>query len=94
MISKICNWIGRIPHDKVLHYFISYLIFDICLSLCLHYNVTTWLSIVISVFIVSIAIFAKEIVDKTEYNGWNWLDILAGYLGVITKLSLFLVEIM
>lgn len=94
MISKICNWIGRIPHDKVLHYFISYLIFDICLSLCLHYNVTTWLSIVISIIIVSIAIFAKEIVDKTEYNGWNWLDILAGYLGIITKFSLFLVEIM
>lgn len=92
MISKLCYWIGRIHHDKVLHYFISYLILDICLSLCLHYNVTTWLSIVISLSIVSIAIFGKEAIDEKQYNSWSWLDILAGYLGVITKLGLFLVQ--
>ena len=92
MISNICYWIGRIPHDKVLHYFLSYLIFDTCLSLCLHYNVTTWISIIISFFIVSIAIFGKESIDEKEYCGWSWMDILAGYLGVITKLGLFLVQ--
>lgn len=92
MISKLCYWIERIPKDKILHYFISYLILDICLSLCLHYNVTTWLSIVISLSIVSIAIFGKEAIDEKQYNGWSWLDILAGYLGVITKLGLFLVQ--
>ena len=94
MISNICYWIGRIPPDKVLHYFISYLILDICLSLCLHYNVTTWLSIIISLSIVSIAIFGKEAIDEKRYNGWSWYDILAGYLGTITKLILFLVKIM
>lgn len=94
MISNICYWIGRIPHDKVLHYFISYLILDICLSLCLHYNVTTWLSIVISLSVVSIVIFGKEAIDEKQYHGWCWYDILAGYLGTITKLGLFLVEIM
>lgn len=94
MISNICYWIGKIPHDKVLHYFISYLILDICLSLCLHYNVTTWLSIVISFSIVSIAIFGKEAIDEKQYKSWCWYDILAGYLGTITKLGLFLVEIM
>ena len=92
MISNICYWIRRIPHDKVLHYFISYLILDICLSLCLYYNVITWLSIVISLSIVSIAIFGKEAIDEKQYHGWSWLDILAGYLGVITKLGLFLVQ--
>ena len=92
MISNICYWIGRIPHDKILHYFISYLILDICLSLCLHYNVTTWLSIVISLSVVSIAIFGKEAIDEKRYNGWSWIDIIAGYLGVITKLGLFLVQ--
>lgn len=94
MINNICYWIGRIPHDKVLHYFISYLILDICLSLCLHYNVTTWLSIVISLSVVSIAIFGKEAIDEKQYKNWCWYDILAGYLGTITKLGLFLVEIM
>lgn len=93
MISNICYWIGRISHDKVLHYFISYLILDICLSLCLHYNVTTWLSIVISLSVVSIAIFGKEAIDEKQYKSWCWYDILAGYLGTITKLGLFLVEI-
>lgn len=94
MISNICYWIGRIPHDKVLHYFISYLILDICLSLCLHYNVTTWLSIVISLSVVSIAIFGKEVIDEKQYNGWCWYDILAGYLGVIAKLIPFLIMIL
>lgn len=92
MISNICYCIGRIPHDKVLHYFISYLILDICLSLCLYYNVITWLSIVISLSIVSIAIFGKEAIDEKQYHGWSWLDILAGYLGVTTKFGLFLIQ--
>lgn len=92
MISNICYWIGRIPHDKVLHYFISYLILDTCLSVCVHFDVTTWLSIVISLSVVSIAIFGKEAIDEKQYHGWSWLDITAGYLGVITKLGLFLVQ--
>lgn len=93
MISNICYWIGRIPHDKILHYFVSYLIFDICLSLCVHYNINTWFSIVISLFVVSISIFGKEAIDEKKYNGWCWSDIFAGYLGTITKLGLFLIEI-
>lgn len=93
MISNICYWIGRIPHDKVLHYFISYLILDTCLSVCVHFDVTTWLSIVVSLSVVSIVIFGKETIDEKQYHGWSWMDIIAGYLGVITKLGLFLVEI-
>lgn len=92
MISNICYWIGRIPKDKILHYFLSYLILDTCLSICGHLNVTAWISVVISLSIVSIAIFGKESIDEKEYCGWSWMDILAGYLGVITKLGLFLVQ--
>ena len=92
MISNLCYWIGRIPHDKVLHYFISYLILDICLSVCEHFDVTTWLSIVISLSVVSIAIFGKEAIDEKHYHGWSWKDILAGCLGAITKLGLFLIQ--
>lgn len=93
MISNICYWIGRIPKDKILHYFISYLILDICLSVLEHFDVTTWLSIVISLSVVSIAIFGKEAIDEKQYHGWDWYDILAGYLGVITKTGLFLIGI-
>lgn len=92
MISNLCYWIVRIHKDKILHYFLSYFIFDTCLSVCVHFDVTTWLSVVISLFVVSIAIFGKEAIDEKEYCGWSWMDILAGYLGVITKLGLFLVQ--
>lgn len=92
MISNICYWIGRIPHDKILHYFLSYFILDTCLSVCEHFDVTTWLSIVISLSVVSIAIFGKEAIDEKQHHGWGWMDILAGYLGAITKLGLFLIQ--
>ena len=92
MISNICYFIVRIPKDKILHYFLSYFILATCLSICGHLNVTAWISVVISLSIVSIAIFGKEAIDEKEYCGWSWMDILAGYLGVITKLGLFLVQ--
>ena len=92
MISNICYWIRRIPEDKILHYFISYFILDTCLSVCGHFDVNTWLSIVISLSVVSIAIFSKEAIDEKQYHGWSWMDILAGYLGVITKFGLFLIQ--
>ena len=92
MISNICYFIARIPKDKILHYFLSYFILDTCLSICGHLNVTAWISVVISLFIVSIAIFGKEAIDEKRYNGWSWIDIIAGYLGTITKLILFLVQ--
>ena len=94
MICNLCYWIGRIPKDKILHYFVSYLILDICLSVLEHFDVTTWLSIVISLSVVSIAIFGKEAIDEKQYHGWDWYDILAGYLGVITNIGLFLIGIM
>lgn len=92
MISKLCYWIGRIPKDKILHYFISYFILDTFLSIFGYFNVTSLISVVISFSIVSIAIFGKEAIDEKRYNGWSWIDIIAGYLGVITKLGLFLVQ--
>lgn len=92
MISNICYWIGRIPKDKILHYFLSYFILDTCLSIFGYFNVTSLISVVISFSIVSIAIFGKEAIDEKRYNGWSWIDIIAGYLGVITKLGLFLVQ--
>lgn len=91
MISKICYYIGKIPKDKILHYFISYLILDICLSIGYNYILYNWLNIIISIFIVSIFIFLKEIIDKNKYNNWDWKDILFSYFGVITKLIIFII---
>lgn len=94
MISNICYWIGRIAKDKILHYLLSYIIFDFFLSLFERVDLSNWFNITLSLVIVSIAIFGKEVIDEKEYNGWDWYDILAGYLGVITKLIFFLIIIL
>lgn len=94
MISNIYYWIGRIDKDKILHYLLSYVIFDFFLSLFERFDLSDWLNITLSLVIVSIAIFGKEAIDEKEYNGWDWYDILAGYLGVLTKLGFFLIMIL
>ena len=33
-------------------------------------------------------------INEKEYNGWDWYDILAGYLSVLTKLGFFLIMIL
>ena len=90
MISKLCNLIASIPKDKILHCFVAYLIVDICLALFCYFDATMWLSVTLSVVIVSALIFGKETIDEVIYNGWSWLDILAGYIGVTIKVFLFL----
>lgn len=92
MISNICNWIGKLPKDKILHYFVSYFILDTCLSICEHFNLVNWISLTISISIVVLAIFGKEAIDQKQYHGWSWKDILAGVLGAITKLILFFIQ--
>lgn len=90
MISKLCYKLANIAKDKLLHYFISYLIVDFCLSIGYCINLNNWINILIAISIASICIFGKETIDQIKYNGWDWKDILAGYLGVITKIILFL----
>ena len=94
MISNICYWIGKISKDKILHYLLSYIIFDFFLCLFERFNLSDWLNITLSLVIVSIAIIGKEVIDEKEYNGWDLYDILAGYLGVITKLVFLLIVIL
>ena len=90
MISKLCYKLANIAKDKLLHYFISYLIVDFYLSIGYCINLSNWLNILIAVSVVSLCIFGKETIDQIKYKGWDWKDILAGYLGVITKLILFI----
>ena len=48
MISSICYWIGRIDKDKILHYLLSYVIFDFFLSLFERFDLSNWLNITLS----------------------------------------------
>ena len=93
MISNICCLIGKIDKDKILHFLICYVIFDCCLSIGEHFNFNTELTFIGSFIIVSFLIFLKEVIDKNEYNGFNWYDILAGYIGVITKIIPFMIQV-
>ena len=94
MISNICYWIGRIAKDKILHFLLSYMIFDYALSACVKYEFPIWLILTLSLLIVSCAIIGKELIDKKKYNGFDWWDVVAGYLGVIAKLIPFLIMIL
>ena len=93
MISNICRLIGKIDKDKILHFLICYVIFDYCLSIGEHFNFNIILTLISSFIIVSFLIFWKEIIDKNEYNGFNWCDIFAGYIGVIAKTIPFMIQV-
>ena len=93
MISNICRWIANIDKDKILHFLICYVIFDYCLSIGEHFNFNIILTLIGSFIIISSLIFWKEVIDKNEYNGFNWYDILAGYIGVITKIIPFMIQV-
>ena len=93
MISNICHLIGRIDKDKILHFLICYIIFDYCLSIGEYFNFNTKLTFISSFIIVSFLIFLKEVIDENEYNGFNWCDIFAGYIGVIAKTIPFMIQV-
>ena len=93
MISNICRLIGKIDKDKILHFLICYVIFDYCLSIGEHFNFNIILTLISSFIIISSLIFLKEVIDENEYNGFNWYDILAGYIGVIAKTIPFMIQV-
>lgn len=93
MISNICYWIGRIDKDKILHFLVCYVIFDYCLSIGEHFNFNIILTLISSFIIISSLIFLKEVIDENKYNGFDWYDILAGYIGVIAKTIPFIIQV-
>lgn len=93
MINNICYRIGRIAKDKILHFLICYVIFDYCLSIGEHFNFKTTLTFISSFIIISSLIFLKEAIDENKYNGFDWYDILAGYIGVIAKTIPFIIQV-
>lgn len=93
MISNICKYLLNIATDKILHFLIAYIAFDILLSVGIRLNLSPALNIVISFVITILLLFAKEYLDVKSYGVWDWKDILAGYLGIILKLLVFLITI-
>lgn len=93
MISNICNRIGRIAKDKILHFLICYVIFDYCLSIGEHFNFNIILTFISSFIIISSLIFLKEVIDENKYNGFDWYNIIAGYIGVIAKTIPFIIQV-
>lgn len=93
MISKLCSLIGRMPKDKILHFLVCYIGLDICLSLGQYLNLGNVINYIISFVLISLILFGKEYIDKKKYNGWDWKDIIAGYIGVILKTGVFVIQV-
>lgn len=93
MISNICNWIRKIDKDKILHFLIYYIIFDYCFSIGEYLNFNIELTLISSFVIVSFLIFWKEAINKKQYNRFNWYNILIGYIGVISKIIPFIIQV-
>ena len=93
MINNICYWIGRIAKDKILDFLICYIVFDYCLSIGKYFNFNIELTFISSFITVSFLIFLKEAIDEKRYKGFDWYDILAGYIGVIAKTIPFIIQV-
>ena len=93
IISKICYTIGQIAKDKILHYLLSYIIFDYCLSIGEYLNFNIELTFISSFVIVSFLIFWKESINKKQYNRFDRYNIIAGYIGVIAKTIPFMIQV-
>lgn len=93
MISNICNKLGEIKIDKSLHFIVAYIIFDVVYTICNRFSLPIWLSITIAFIIASIALVGKELIDEKKYNGFDWYDIFAGYLGILLKLAILSIMI-
>jgi hypothetical protein len=91
MISSICFWISRVNKDKLLHFVAAYLIADIAISVSTMLQLGTIWTIIVSFVVTSLALFGKEINDKIEYDGFDFKEILAGYLAYIVKFILFMI---
>lgn len=92
MISKICNKIGEIAKDKILHSYFGYIIFDICISLFSYITKQKLEIVILSFIVLTLFVFTKEVYDKFQPgNKFDWKDIFAGYVGAIIKLLIYII---
>lgn len=95
MISKIikdfCFAIAKYAKDKILHFLLGYVICDCSLSVFERVFRNCYISLILSIAVVTIFIIGKEIIDKKSGELFDKKDILAGYLGVSLKVIVFLI---
>lgn len=84
-IGTLCALISKPNKDKFIHFIIGYIIFDYSLSVFNRFGLDLIYNILFSLFIVSLCVIGKEVIDKKVYNGFDIWDIVASYLGAIFK---------
>lgn len=95
MINKLLNMVTSLSKDKILHYFIAYILFDIVLSIGIACNLNVWINLLISISIITLFIIGKEVYDYFNPKGVvDAKDIYAGYLGACTKLIIFTITLL
>lgn len=88
--KKIKEWFYESNHDE--HFWAGGLIFTISFFLCMIMNLEVYQMIIVSDFVVLIAMATAEYKDDTWGGKFDWEDILAGLIAPIgfTLLSLII----
>lgn len=73
-MKKIVNFILSIPYDKLLHFFIGFLI--VAIFYCILPQVQYY-----AIVFAIIAGLTKDLYDYKSYGTFDWLDVLATALG-------------
>uniref|UniRef100_A0AAU8MI38 Uncharacterized protein n=1 Tax=Geladintestivirus 2 TaxID=3233134 RepID=A0AAU8MI38_9CAUD len=81
-----------IDKSYFLHFFISYIITDIVLTVTTKYVSSKWLNILISFVVITLLSFIKEYIDYKDYNCFDFTDTLTNYFGFVIKVLIFLLS--
>lgn len=74
LYDKIMSFVGGIPADKALHFIAGLMIVAVT---AIVFPCAANYAVVSAV----IAGFFKEAIDKFEYGGWSWWDLVATAIG-------------
>lgn len=92
MINKLLHLLASPAKDKILHCFIGYVIFDLCLAVCEAFSFNDWQTYEIAFLVILAFIFGKEVYDNNQpKNKFDWKDIYAGLIGVGIKFIIHLI---
>lgn len=92
MMLKMLMLIGSIQKDKLLHAFVSYIIYDLSFNITKVFDIKNLFCILISIITTSVFIIGKEIIDAyTPNNKADYKDIIASYIGLILCLIISLI---
>ena len=83
IIKKLINWIVSIPSDKLLHFIAGagVNLYSFAIAYRIH---PTSLLMILSALITITVLVAKELYDLShEGHSFEWLDIVAGIVGIV-----------